>query len=91
MIKANILQYMMLYIEIVGSWLYFVNECEVLIVGSLIKELELTLLKAEYSKGHKALEGREPLKIGDIENVWEPLELENPCKLVVRVFRGVCW
>jgi hypothetical protein len=50
-----------------------VNDCEVLIVDSLIEELDLTPLKVEYLKGRKALEGREPLKIGDNENVWEPL------------------
>jgi hypothetical protein len=57
-------------------------DCEILIVDYLIEELELTPLKGE---GWKASEGREPLKIGGIENV-----LENPCKLAVRVFMGVC-
>ena len=63
-------------------WLYLID-CEVLIVDYLIEELELTPLKV---KGWKALEGREPLKIGGIENVLEILR-----KLAVRVFRGVCW
>jgi hypothetical protein len=37
-----------------------VNDCEVLIVDFLIGDLELTSLKVEYLKGHKALEEREP-------------------------------
>ena len=49
------------------------NDCEVFIVDSHIKKLELTPLKVKYLKGWKALEGREPLKFGDIENVWELL------------------
>jgi hypothetical protein len=49
----------------------------VLIVDFLIEELEHTPLKVEYLKGGKALEGREPLKTSDNENVWEPLHKKS--------------
>jgi hypothetical protein len=55
-----------------------VNDCEVLSVDSLMEELELTPLKVEYLKGHRALKRKKSLEIGGIENVWEPPFLRNP-------------
>jgi hypothetical protein len=43
-----------------------------------MEELELTPLKVEYLKGHRALKRKKSLEIGGIENVWEPPFLRNP-------------
>ena len=43
--------------------LYLVNDCEVLVVDFLTWDLELTPLKVEYLKGHKALEGESPYNL----------------------------
>ena len=61
-----------------------------MIVYSLIKELELASLKVDNLKGWKPLEGRDPLKTGGIENMWEPLLLEIPYKSTVWVCIVVC-
>jgi hypothetical protein len=37
-------------------------------------------------KGQKALTGREPLKIGDIENACEPILLKPRYRFAVRVY-----
>ena len=48
-------------IEVTILFYLFINDCEVLIVDSLIQELELAPLKVEYLKGRTALvEGGSP-------------------------------
>ena len=74
-----------------STWSHVVKNCDVLIVNSLlIEELNLPLLKIEYVKGRKALEGAGELPL----NWWywehvEPYCVKNSKKSTVKIQRGM--